>query len=78
MLDSSQIDFSEEAIRAELGAMVQSKILSAVRKLALLPLGIERTISSKAEDLKEYSIDRTSMFEEIVGSSKPMSQVLNK
>jgi DNA-binding NtrC family response regulator len=55
MLDSSQIDFSEEAIRAELGAMVQSKSFRQPESLARLQLSIERTISSKAEDLKEYS-----------------------
>jgi PAS domain S-box-containing protein len=57
MLDSSQIDFSEEATRAELDVMAQSKSSRQSESLArFLQLSIERTISNKAEDLKEYTI----------------------
>ena len=94
MLDSSQIDFCEEAIRAELGAMVESKSLRQPESVNMQFLEyFGKTFeemkggatNEKAEErlrnenlvLRE-EIDRTSMFEEIVGSSRPMSQVLKQ
>jgi len=55
MLDSNEIDFSKEAIRAELNGMVQSKFLRPSENRArFLQLGIEQTIGGKPEDLKEH------------------------
>lgn len=57
MRDSSQTSVSEQDIREELALLLQSSTFQQSRRLArFLRFTVERAISGKLEDLKEYTI----------------------